>query len=174
MHYIEECFFGNKNFKDLNPKSVGYERCKPGHSCGPEERGVWLIHYIISGTGFLRINHKTYHISKGNMFIIPKHTMFYFRTDTENPWEYTWISFDGEYAEKLLQLKSPVIPIEQKYFDNLLECKKYTGMEAEYLSSRLWLIISQLFKYKKYDYVAVARDYIINNYMRKISIGYIA
>ena len=137
-------------------------------------KGVWLIHYIISGKGFLRVNHKTYHIEKNNMFIIPQGTLFYFQTDTEDPWEYTWICFDGEYTEKLLQLKSPVIPIESKYFENLLECKKYTGMESEYLVSRLWLIFSRLFKQKKYDYVAIAREYITNNYMHKINIEYIA
>lgn len=174
MHYIEECFFENKHFNDLNPSSVGYERCKPGHSCGPEERGGWLIQYIISGKGILRINHKTYRISEGHFFIVPKHTLFYYQSDVENPWEYTWISFDGEYTEKLTELKSPVIKFDYKYFENLLDCKNYTGMEAEYLASRLWMIVSQLFKNEKYDYVSIARDYITNNYMRKISIEYIA
>ena len=174
LSYIDECFFENKHFKDLNPRGVGYEQCAPGHSCGPEQRSSWVIHYIISGQGFLRINHKTYTITKNNMFIIPKNTLFYYQTDTEDPWEYTWLSFDGEYADRLYQLKLPVVPIDGKYFENLLECKKYIGMESEYLASRLWLIFSQFFKNKKYDYVAIAREYLTNNYMHKVSIKYIA
>lgn len=122
----------------------------------------------------MRINHKTYRLNAGYMFIIPPDTLFYFQADSENPWEYTWLCFDGEYAKRLNTLKSPVLPIDGTYFSNLLECKNYTGMEAEYLSSRLWLIFSQIFKQQKYDYVAVARDYITTNYMRKINIEYIA
>ena len=171
---MEECFFENKHFKDLNPRGVGFEQCSPGHSCGPETRDHFLLHYVISGEGFLRINHKTYRISGNNLFIIPPDTLFYFQADTENPWKYTWLCFDGEYADKLHQLKSPVIPMEYKYFKNLLECKNHMGMEADYLAARLWLIFSQLFRQKKYDYVAIAREYITTNYMRKINIEYIA
>ena len=43
MNYIDECFFENKHFKDLNPKGVGYELCTPGHSCGPEQRVYGLF-----------------------------------------------------------------------------------------------------------------------------------
>lgn len=172
---MEECFFENKHFKDLNPRGVGYERCAPGHSCGPETRDHFLLHYIVSGEGFLRIEHKTYRIEANNLFIIPPDTLFYFQADSDNPWEYTWLCFDGEYANKLYRLKSPVVPAKAEYFENLLECRNHTGMEADYLASRLWAIFAQLFRQRKYDdYVAIARDYITTNYMRKIRIENIA
>lgn len=172
---MEECIFENKHFKDLNVRSVGHECCSPGHSCGPETRDHYLLHYIISGEGFLRLNHKTYRISAGNMFIIPPDTLFYFQADSDTPWEYTWLCFDGEQAKQNLdKLKSPVITVDYKYFENLLECKKYTGKEAEYLNSRLWLVFAEVFRQKKYDYVAIARDYMTMNYMRKINIAYLA
>lgn len=171
---MEECIFENKHFKDLNARSVGHECCVPGHSCGPETRDHYLIHYIISGEGFLRMNHKTYRITAGNMFIIPPNTLFYFQADSENPWEYTWICFDGECAANLDKLKSPVLQIDGSCFENLLECRSYAGMEAEYLISRIWIIFSHIFRQKKYDYVSIARDYMTMNYMRKINIEYLA
>lgn len=172
---MEECFFENKNFKDLNPRQVGYEKCIPEHSCGPELREYYLIHYVISGKGELILGGKKYQIGEKHIFIIPPDTIFSFKADREEPWEYTWLCFDGDYAKKLLTLKSPVMPFKEKYFENLLACRKYTGIEAEYLASRLWMIFAQIFRKNRFaDYTAVLREYITKNYMKKISIEKIA
>lgn len=172
---MEECFFENKNFKELNPRHAGYEKCAPGHSCGPEVREYYLMHYVISGKGTLILGGKKYEIEKNHLFIIPPETLFSFKADVEEPWEYTWICFEGEYAKKLCMLKSPVVPFKGKYFENLLDCRKYTGIEAEYLSARLWMIFAQLFRNKKQtDYISVMREYITKNYMKKISFSKMA
>lgn len=172
---IKECFFQNKRFTDINPRSVGYQRCTPKHSCGPQKRDSWIIHFIISGEGILRINHETYHIHKNQMFIIPPDAVSYYQASAENPWEYTWISFDGEYADCLSELGKYVVDIEPHYFENLLECKKFPGAEAEYLASRLWRIFAK-FSQKKgsTNYITIVKEYINDNYMNEISIGNIA
>lgn len=68
---IQEVFFQDKHFKDLNPLSVGYERCASGYSCGPEIRHNYWIQYIVSGCGIYETESKTYNLKSGQAFIIP-------------------------------------------------------------------------------------------------------
>lgn len=172
---IEECFFTNKHFSDINPLGVGYQKCSPNHSCGPQQRDYYAIHYIISGEGILRMNHKTYRIHENQMFIFPPDTTVYYQASADNPWEYTWLLFDGECAKLLDCLSSPVLEIDYKYFKDLLDCKNYPGTEAEYLISRIWLIFSYLFcKKSTGDYVAIAKEYITCNYMTTINLEHMA
>ena len=171
---MEECFFENKHLNDLNPLVAGQEKYTPMQSCGPEIREYYTFIYVISGKGFFRINHVTHKIRENMMFIIPPDTIFYFQADNDNPWEITWICFDGEYANKLSELKSLVIEIEFEYFENLIDCRNYPSAEAYYLSARLWNIFSYIFNQKKYNYVTIATDYINKNYSKKLSVEYIA
>ena len=175
MDIIKECFFQNKKFTDINPKGVGYQQCGAKHSCGPQKRDCWIIHFVISGKGMLRLNHKTYHIHENQMFIIPPDEIFYYQADAENPWEYTWITFDGDYANRLHELGRYVVDIEQCYFENVLGCKKFPGAEAEYLASCVWRIFAKLFSKKgSTNYVIMVKEYINDNYMNDIVIGDIA
>ena len=175
MDIIKECFFQNKKLTDINPKGVGYQQCGAKHSCGPQKRDCWIIHFVISGKGMLRLNHKTYHIHENQMFIIPPDEIFYYQADAENPWEYTWITFDGDYANRLHELGRYVVDIEQCYFENVLGCKKFPGAEAEYLASCVWRIFAKLFSKKgSTNYVIMVKEYINDNYMNDIVIGDIA
>ena len=92
--------FPNKNFIDLGLYQYGWEHCAPAHSFGPSSRNHYLFHYVISGSGTLMANDskgitQTYEIKSGQGFLIfPKQITTYI-ADTEDPWEYTWLEFDG-------------------------------------------------------------------------------
>ncbi len=43
---------GTKGLTDLVPITVGWALCSPDHSYGPEVRGCYIIHYVLSGKGF--------------------------------------------------------------------------------------------------------------------------
>ncbi|MBH1939561.1 AraC family transcriptional regulator [Mobilitalea sibirica] len=81
----------------------GHEQCLPSHSFGPAIRPHYLIHYIRHGKGSYTVNDKTYLLKAGEGFLIyPGETTIY-TADTQDPWEYCWIGFDGYDVRAILQ-----------------------------------------------------------------------
>lgn len=100
-------FITNQNEVKLgNPLALfycGWEKCKPSHSFGPAIRPHHLFHLILNGCGTYYVNGMSFHLQKGQGFLIlPGETTIY-TADHENPWEYCWIGFDGYDVKKILQ-----------------------------------------------------------------------
>lgn len=88
---------------DLHLYYSGSERCAPGHSFGPAVRTHYLIHFIRSGRGSYVRAGVTYHLKEGDAFlIIPGETTRY-TADRDDPWDYTWMAFNGAGAQTLLE-----------------------------------------------------------------------
>lgn len=106
-------------FKDFRLCYCGYEECEPGHGFGPAVKSHYVLHYVLSGTGVFCVNDRKYTVSKGEAFLIEPDTRAFYKTDTQNPWTYLWVGFDGEKAQdylkemKLLGTKKPVFPIQK-------------------------------------------------------------
>ena len=81
----------------------GSEFCTPGHFFGPAVRPHYLIHFIRSGKGTYLRKGEIYELSRGDAFLIlPGETTKYI-ADEKEPWDYTWVAFDGTNAEALLR-----------------------------------------------------------------------
>ena len=92
--------FPNENFIDLCLYQYGYEKCNPGHSFGPAARNHYLFHYILSGTGTLLADDtkgitQNYQIRSGQGFMIFPGQVTTYIADSNVPWEYLWVEFDG-------------------------------------------------------------------------------
>ncbi len=108
------------------PFVLGYERCSPNKECiGPREKPCHILHFVISGSGYLSIGNKEYHIQKDQLFYIPPNLPAAYRPDKSNPWEYMWIEFNGYNCkhfcdEAHISDKSPVCrPAHPEKFYNL-------------------------------------------------------
>ena len=96
--------FQDERFVDLNLYQYGWERTEPLHSYGPHRRNHYLFHYIIAGQGKLYVGEKVYPVGPGQGFLIlPGQTTTY-ASDEKDPWEYTWIEFDGLRVRESLSL----------------------------------------------------------------------
>ena len=101
--------FPNERFVDFSLYQYGWEQCDPLHSYGPFARNHYLFHYVISGTGtFLAadsngLNH-TYQVRSGQGFLICPRQVTTYSADSEHPWEYTWLEFDGLRVKEALTL----------------------------------------------------------------------
>lgn len=87
---------------DIYPVQYGEEQCTSGHSFGPCIRSNYLLHYVYSGEGTLKIEGEEYKICKGQMFLICPGQLAYYRADTDNPWLYRWVEFNGSMATAIL------------------------------------------------------------------------
>ncbi len=93
----------NLNDLDIKLFFFGEERCLSGHFYGPGTRKVYLIHYILAGKGQFKIGEETYNLSQGQGFLICPDVVSSYVADIEEPWQYTWMGFDGKDAAMVLE-----------------------------------------------------------------------
>ena len=85
---------------DLRLYQYGWEQCAPLHSFGPFVRNHFLIHYVISGQGFLDstapdgVTHR-YDLEADQAFLICPGQVNTYCADKDRPWKYVWLEFDG-------------------------------------------------------------------------------
>lgn len=101
-HSINTSYNVNTSF---SVTQCGYEDCKPGHSYGPSVRDFYLVHFIFSGKGTLKVGDKSYHLSGGQGFFIPLGTPATYTADTKDPWFYGWVGFSGECSNQQIALR---------------------------------------------------------------------
>ena len=88
----------NKNYKNsykvtekelvsLSVYNVGFQRCDALHQWGPGIRDHYLIHYIISGTGYYRTGKRTYELHAGDSFLVYPNTEVLYYAAEQDPWE---------------------------------------------------------------------------------------
>lgn len=90
----------DKGFSDFSPCDAGRENCAPSHRFGPHVRNYYLIHFVVSGKGKYISPRGEYILKKGNAFIIKPTEVTVYEADSENPWEYLWIGFRGNFAKE--------------------------------------------------------------------------
>ncbi len=142
----------------VQPVVCGREVCKPGHHYS-RPLDYHLIHYIENGKGILIKNGKTYHLNKGQCFIICPRETYMYQADTENPWTYMWIGFTGDITQKLDQLESPVFNSSPKYFIEMLNCVNFNDMSVEYLTAKvLEFMCHEFCQRKNGNYADIAKN----------------
>lgn len=75
---------------------------KTPHEYGPVARDVYILHYVISGKGYLEFGDKHITIEKGQSFIIRPFLSVHYYCDQEDPWQYVWINFRGNEFDKIV------------------------------------------------------------------------
>jgi len=88
---------------DLCPYYSGYEDCERGHFYGPAVRDHFLIHFVLEGKGIFQVGERTWHLQKGQGFLICPGIVTYYKADDEDPWIYTWVGFNGIGAGQYLR-----------------------------------------------------------------------
>ena len=85
---------------------MAIKNASPATTGGPALRNHYLIHYVISGKGTLRIqtskNYNEYHIHGGQAFLIVPNKLVHYFADSSSPWEYMWIELDGLKAKEYI------------------------------------------------------------------------
>ena len=92
-----------KELVSLSVYNVGFQNCDPLCQWGPGIRDHYLIHYIISGKGYYKVNNKTYTLVAGDTFLVYPNTEVIYYADENEPWEYAWVGFTGSDASMILK-----------------------------------------------------------------------
>lgn len=166
----------NKGYTDINPLQFGSEKCKSLHTYGPHIRNCYLIHYVVSGKGYFYKKNFESQVNQGQAFLIRPGEVTTYTADKDDPWEYIWIGFDGVVAKKLDDIKESVFDVDGKIFTDMLKVSKLENTKEEYLISKIFLLISNLFESKnqKKELVEYLAGYIEENYFLRLYVKEIA
>ncbi len=185
------------NNGDLKIYQYGYEECAPNHSYGPASRDHYLLHFIHSGKGKFYCENKCYTLSAGQGFLICPDIITSYCADSDDPWTYSWIGFNGINAKYYLTqtnltINSPVFAYgdEETFgelFSQLRKLDRNTAVGQIQMIGYLYLLLAYLmenaslpsiqakaFFNSKEEYIKNAVSYIHTNYSRKITVEEIA
>ena len=112
---VKRWLLTDHQLQDVNPLIAGDESCPPGKSFGPHVRSYTLLHYVRSGCGIFYTRGKAIPVHAGQFFIILPGDVTTYTADTESPWHYSWVGFNGMLAEGFRNLP-PVMDIEESLF----------------------------------------------------------
>lgn len=130
--------FPSENFVDLGLFQFGREKCSPGHSFGPAARNHFLFHYVISGKGLLNIHEKdgsviSHSVKSMQGFMIFPDQITTYIADTDTPWEYVWVEFDGLRVRGLLK-SAGITEKEPVYRARYKDIREKMREEMEYIA----------------------------------------
>lgn len=181
---------------DLKLYYCGKEACCPQHSWGPAVKDHFKIHYISSGKGIFQVGNKTYHLKKGQGFLICPNTASYYQADCEKPWSYSWVAFNGLHAEAYLRranlsVENPIFELKDdsclcQCLEEMFTASKSSRSSDVKLLSALYTFLGILIDIPNHQdsilraptskemYVKKAVEFIETNFSRQISISEIA
>jgi AraC-like DNA-binding protein len=164
----------NRGLQDLNPRILGYERCRAGKSFGPAVRSYTLIHYVTDGKGRVYKDSGNYEVHAGEAFLILPGEVVTYAADQEDPWSYQWIGFDGELAKSFASLP-PVFSLSATFTQKMLETEGRDQREYR-IAAALFEMYAALFGEQKTecDYVRRVKDHIRAVYMQELRVEEIA
>lgn len=182
---------------ELGVYHYGFDHPGPGVSFGPAMWDCYLIHYVRKGKGTCVIDGITYHIKKGQGFLIQPGQIGYYISDVEDDWKYCYIGFDGSKSKYYLDqakitTENPIFTYNLKF--SLAEIvRQLIAVESDLIvretlqMSLIYSFISRLIENgedkntpsrnsgERTDYyIDLATTFMIRNYSLKISIQDVA
>ena len=167
----------NNNYKGVNPVQFGHADCPPEWSFGPAVRDHWLLHYVVSGTGYFERDGKKHKVKQGEFFVIPPYLETYYIADKNDPWHYIWIGFTTEMDLPEIFCK-PIVRMSGagEVFKEMLLCRNMENGKSAFLTAQLWKLMSLALETGDYepDHIEKAISFMNSEYMNGISVSDIA
>ncbi len=169
---------------DIYPVQYGAQQCRSGYMFGPCVRNNYVLHYVYSGKGVLKINNSVYPVFPGQMFLIKPGLLMSYQADQKDPWLYRWIEFNGSLSSRIMS----VFDSETDHYiiedgrerligESLKSFVDEGEMNFEFAMERLWSFINTLTQgytnnqqIQSQDYARMADEYVLNNIHKKLTV----
>ena len=187
--------YKHQNFESMGLAvyNCGIQSCEAGYRWGPAMRDHYLIHLITSGKGTVETDGQSYSLSARDGFLTAPSRVISYHADEADPWEYSWVGFNGTDAERLILLtglgkSNPTFhyDADDRLIDELAAIRSHLGSSPSGEAKRqayLLLFLSSLIdlfgkdlmeKRGGYEYISKAMRYIDYNYSHPIDVDDIA
>lgn len=135
---------------DLKLFYCGTQECEGGISWGPAIKDHYKIHYVHSGRGVLKTGDRTYELAAGQCFLICPDIISFYKADSEDPWTYYWVAFNGlnalSYLKRAgLSVENPIINCNMD--SNILECFSFMFRESQNQKSGDLNLLGSLYRF---------------------------
>ncbi len=161
--------------KDIIPIFSGHEVCEKNHKYGPHIRDYCLLHFCLNGKGVLIDKFGRHMIRPGELFIIRPGEITTYLADDSDPWEYSWIAFEGELTD-IFNTDRSVYPFPIEIGLSLRELSRDKVTNPAIFLSLIYKVVYHLFSEKKKntDVPEKVMQYINFNYMNDLTVSSIA
>ncbi len=172
---MEQLMLNRTGATDIVPIFSGWQVCQGGHSFGPAVRDYYLIHFCLNGSGELWDKYGHHKIKAGELFIIRPGEITVYRASETEPWEYSWLAFYGNMADRFATDGS-VYPFPTELGTEMRELVQGNVQEPSVYIALLFSLIYRLFgeKKEKSDLVGKIKRYIRFNYMNELTVKELA
>jgi AraC family transcriptional regulator of arabinose operon len=89
--------------EELYMTLCGVENCLPDYYFHAGDRTGYHMHVILQGKGVLSVNGKERPVRFGQMFITKPGEETWYKADSDDPWVYCWMTFDGKFAKDIVE-----------------------------------------------------------------------
>lgn len=135
----------------------GIEYCKHDKYYGPTVRDDYHVHFILRGKGTFVINHQSYYLHRGQIFVVPPNIETYYYSDPQDPWSYTWVSFSGTRASHFLEKAG--ITTEHPIRDTYIEPERFLEITEKILDHHELTVVNELLRTSfLYEIIALLID----------------
>lgn len=133
---------------DIYLKLCGVEHCMPDYCFHTKDRPGYHLHIILEGKGTLCVNGVEQKLHFGQMFVTKPDEETWYKADSEDPWAYCWMAFDGNIAKESIEKAGFTKNVnvlecnvdQQRFFDlvqNLLNNAELKSSAVYYHTGRL-------------------------------------
>ena len=124
-YYETTSDIARKQNAEMEAILFGMEDCVPSHAYGPTLRPYHLFHFVTKGHGMVQIDGETFHLSAGDVFLIPAEQVAYYEASATEPWSYSWVGLTGLRAGRYVRQIQNLAP--ERYVIRGLDTKKYAA-----------------------------------------------
>ena len=97
-------FFLNRSEKEFFVHVIGYHNlCVIPAQKTLRRQDCYTVHFVLAGRGILILEGKRYDVKKNDVFYLDNKSTFSYYPDENDPWEYVFFEFDGEFAEEYIK-----------------------------------------------------------------------
>ena len=87
----------------LYVRSTGFRQGTDGVAWGPGIRDYFILIHVLSGRGVYICGQRRYELKSGDTFLVMPGIKIHYFADERDPWECTWVGFDGLEAGELIR-----------------------------------------------------------------------
>lgn len=84
-------------------KKVGQEFCSINKRVEIRKRDYYSLHFVMYGSGTLKVNKKSYVLSSGCAFLLYEGEQYEYYPSRTDPWSYIWVDLQGEYIDQFFE-----------------------------------------------------------------------
>lgn len=167
-------FHLSMHFQDLTPILAGEAENVPGRRVSLRSEHH-IIHYVRRGKGILYTDKGAFPAHAGQILYLRPGEAGSFLADSEDPWAYRWIGFDGNQSHRFSILPT-VFDAPEGAFDGLCDLRDHSKIIEYKLLSELYFLFYQLLPTEEpqLNYTQQIIDHIQNHYMEPLTVSGIA